>query len=233
MSSEQQEVAELVRSGRYFDEARGWYKALYIGPISERSFFLVIAVLATLVSLMALAAVDALLPLHQQVGLLMRNPDIDRRQMSLVGLRPQGKSLNSSLEKFFVVQYVLDRESYLPVSYAADSAFVRAHSDANVLAQYDALYSPANPRSPANILGNTGKRLVSIGDVKGRLDKQFHVGTVKFSTALEGVGIEAKTQWTATVSYYYSPLRTKYGPDGLYVQDPQFKVVSYAVTQTP
>ena len=233
MSSEQQEVAELVRSGRYFDEAKAWYRTLYISPISERSFFLLIAVLAGLIGLMALMAVHSLLPLSEQPGLLVRNGDIDQRVMSLHGLRPRGNAMNPALEKFFVMQYVASRESYSPADYATDSAFVRAHSDANVLAQYNAVYGAANPRSPANILGSTGKRIVTLGEAVGHLRKQPHTATVKFSTELQGVGVNAKTQWTATLSYYYSPLLTMPGQDGLLVKDPQFKVVSYVATQTP
>ena len=235
MSSEQQEVADLIRSGRYYAEARDWYKTLYIGPISERSFFLLIAGLAAAISLLALLAVHSLLPLTWRPGLIVYNHDVDGQRPSLGVLQPHGASMNGSIEKFFVMQYVVARESYQPTDFAADSAFVRAHSTPEVANQYAALYGPANPRSPANVLGSSGKRVVTLGDIAVRRgSKMPRQVTVKFSTALQGVGVEAKTQWTATLSYYYSPLLTKEGgPQGLLVKDPQFKVVSYAVTQTP
>ncbi len=240
MGNEQQEVAELIRSGRYFDEARRWYQTMYLSPIAERCVFLLVAVVAGVIAIVGFLAVGGLLPITARPPVMIATPALDSEIPSIARLRARDKPLNAALAEFMVANYVVKRESYAAGEFAADMAFVRAHSDPTVLAGYDALYGPQNPRSPANILGQKGRRVVDLygitllpgeGDVRQ--------AEVKFSTILEGIGSQAKTQWTARVSYYYSPMVVTGGVDNatgqeyLSVEEPQFKVVNYAVSQTP
>lgn len=239
MTQEQQEVAEQIRSGKYFDEARGWYQALYIGPISERTFFLMVAGLAGLIALVGFIAFLMFMPITQRPGLLVRTADPDRLVMEIERIRPRAQPLERAMERFMLQTYVERRESYIPQDYEANLAFTRAQSDAPTYAAYDALYGRANPRSPVNILGAVGRRYVTVQFINVDETVEPKLATVKFSTELEGVGVQAKTQWTATLGYYYSPMQPTEMEDPatgelrLTVEDPQLKVVNYAVTQTP
>lgn len=238
MTKEQEETAELLRSGQYYEDARGWYQALYIGPISERAFFMVIAVLAGLVMLVSIIALTGLLPLTEKPGLLIRNDALNTRTPAIYRIRDEGANINDSMRQFMVGTYVTSRESYKAGDYKRSRAYVLAHSDAPTGASYNALYDPSNPRSPAAILGELGQRLVTIQSVNFKENVEPKLAIVKFSTELRGIGSTSKTQWTATLGYYYSPMQVTDGKDAegnptVTVEDPQFQVVSYAVAQTP
>ncbi len=236
MNNEQQEVAELIRSGKYFSEARSWFQALYIGPIAERSFFLLVAIMAGLIALVGFVALMTFLPLTERPALLVATTAPDRVIPVINRVRPTGQKLETALERFLLQEYVERRESYTAQEYAINLAFIRAHSEASVFASYDALYGAANPRSPVAILGTSGKRIATVQTIALNGATQ---AVVKFSTELEGVGTQPKSQWTATLTYAYSPMRTtevtdpQTGEKDVLVEDLQFKVVSYAVSQTP
>src|SRR5262245_9442337 len=126
---ENQNIAELVRSGAYFDEARKWYQALYIGPISERTFFLIIAGLAIMVGITGMVAVVLLLPLKERPAILVANERLDDTALDLMRMRPAHAALHSGMREFMLGQYVIRRESYDAVRYSKYYAFIHAHSD--------------------------------------------------------------------------------------------------------
>ena len=53
MNEDTEIVSNMVRDGKYFDASRSWYQTIYIGPIAERSFFLVVAGLSIFVAIFA------------------------------------------------------------------------------------------------------------------------------------------------------------------------------------
>lgn len=239
MSQEQQHVAELIRSGRYYSEARGWYEALYIGPISERSFFLVVAGLASLVALVAFIAVMGLMPITWKPAVLVRNTALDTGVPSLVPMSQRGADMNQGIVQFMVANYVGRREGYNAVEYPLNAKFVAAQSDAPTRAAYEATYGKGNPRSPVNVLGTVGQRLVTIHSITLNEAVEPKLATVKFSTDITGISGGTKTEWTAVLGYYYSPMNVTdevdqaTGEEGISVEDPQFQVVNYVVSQTP
>ncbi len=131
------------------------------------------------------------------------------------------------------------RESYDAEDYQLNYNFIHAHSNESTYAEYATIYGSTNPQSPAAILGDIGKRNVSITSAKIDDTVTPHTATVTFETELEGVPTENKTRWTATLQFYYSDLaitQTKDPQTGEMVdtmQDPQFQVVSYALSQAP
>lgn len=239
MSHEQQEVAEQIRTGKYFEEARAWYQTLYIGPISERAFFLIVGVLAGLIALVGIVAFAGLMPVTEHPGLLVstQQPEIEKPVINR--MRQRGQPLAVAMERFLLQSYVERRESYKWQEFETNMNFIRAHSDGPTFAGYEAIYGQANPRSPVNILGERGLRKAQTTSLHINEAVEPKIATVKFSTELEGVGTQAKTQWTATLGYYYSPMQvtevtnSETGELSVVVEDPQLKVVNYAVTQTP
>lgn len=233
------EASELIRQGRYFDQARQWYSALYIGPISERSFFLVLGLLAVLVGLCGFAALVGLTPLTDRPALVIRNDRLDETMPSLIRLRESGQDINDALRLYMVKQYVFSRESYIAASYAKDVRFVAAHSDPGIAATYIAAVGPENPRNPAALLGAYGTRTVQISNVSLSKVDGRNRAVVRFSTELGGSAPAGKSQWTATIDFNYSDAVVTEATDPetnqktATLQQPEFQVVSYALTQAP
>lgn len=241
MSEPYKEIADAVRSGSYFLEARQWFQAVYIGPISERSFFLIIAVLASVVAFFSLAAVFRLMPLTNRDPVLVYATDRpDDVYMTLVPLTEKREPVNPAIVEFFVTQYVLAREGYFYQTFAANARFVRAQSDVNTYNAYATAYSPSNPASPLANLGEYGQRLVTPRSVRMSSTKDGKGSAeVMFSTEVRGSDNPTITNWTAKIDFVYTELTTELvdnpqtGDKDLKIRDPQFQVVNYVLQQNP
>jgi type IV secretion system protein VirB8 len=241
MTEPNKQIADAIRSGSYFLEARQWFQAVYIGPISERSFFLIIALLAAVVAFFSLAGVFRLMPLTNRDPVLVYATDRpDDVYMTLVPLTEKREPVNPAIVEFFVTQYIIAREGYFYQTFASNARFVRAQSDVITYNAYATAYSPNNSASPFASLGEYGQRLVTprsvriapIRDGKGSAE-------VMFTTEVRGSDNPTITNWTAKMDYVYTELTTEMvdnaqtGDKDLNVRDPQFQVVSYVLQQNP
>lgn len=225
----------MIKSGAYFEQSRKWYQALYIGPISERSFFLIVAILAGLVAIIAFFAVLGLLPITARPPLVLRTEQMDVAVPDITHMRERGQPVNEAMLEFYIGAYVQLRESYAVASYESNYAFVHTHSDAATAAAYAAAFGRENPRSPANLLGENGARYVEVQSIDTDKSTDPMTAKVSFSTELFGTSTpSAKTQWTATIQFYYSDLAVIENPDGTTTtQEPVFQVVKYDLQQAP
>lgn len=234
---DEHDASELIRQGSYFQQARQWYTALYIGPISERSFFLVLGALALVVGLCGFFAFVGLTPLTERPPVVIKNARINDTVPSLTRLRADGETVNEAMRSYMVQQYVISREDYHYDTFGKNSRFVVAHSDAGTAASYVASVGPENPRNPAALLGAYGTRSVSITDVTFAKADGVQRAIVRFSTELGGSAPPGKTQWTATIDFNYSDAVVtettdpETGEVKASLQQPTFQVVNYVLTQ--
>lgn len=237
MDAYSKELAAKIESGEYFEASRAWYQAIYIGSVSERALFLVIAGMASVVALLAIMSLKALLPITERQGILISASRIDDTVPQMVPLKSQGDSLRHALQNFFLRSYVYKRESYSAADFAANYRFIQAQSDPSVFAEYHALYGEQQVNSPVSILGATGRRLVTIHSIDINDSVEPNLATVKFSTEVVGVGAGSHANWTAVLQFYYTDLSVvptvdaTTGVRGYRTQDPLFQVVHYALTQ--
>lgn len=231
-SNEDLETAKLVRSGAYYKDALSWYQAVYIGPISERSFFLIIGGLAGLIGLIALASFIALMPIHARPGVLVKNGDVSGQVFSLSPLRARGQSLNDAMLNFYINAYVGARESYVPSQAEVLKAFASAHSDPGTLSSYLAQIDPANPQSPQRSAGTAGQRLVEPVSISMNKSVEPPIAQVQYYT-YDGERGQSPHLWQVTLGYYYTPMEVKEvvdkdsGQTIIRTEEPQFQVVQY------
>lgn len=241
MPEQDKQIAESIRSGAYFVQARGWYETLYIGPISERTFFIIIAFLAVLVAFFSVSGVMRLLPITDRNPVLVYATDRpDDVHMSLLPLTKRQEPVNPAILEFFVTQYVIAREGYFSQTFVANARFVRAQSNVNAYNAYATAYSPTNPQSPIASLGEYGQRLVTIYSVQiSPIVDGKGTANVIFSAETKGGEVSSTTNWTAKLDYIYKELITKpvdnpkTGNQELQITDPQFQVVNYVLQQNP
>jgi type IV secretory pathway component VirB8 len=237
MDTDSKQIAEMVRSGEYFEQSRQWYRTIYIGPLSERTFFLLISLMAGLVAFFAFVAILAFLPVTDRPPLLVATDRIDETVPHLQELQPKGMPINTALMRFFAKTYVERREGYSADSYARDYYFIKAQSDPIAFKDYLASYGSTNPQSPAAILGRQGKRRVTIESIDIRSGSDPKTATVQFSTDVEGTSNPTHAEWTAVLQFYYTdlvvtPVRDLQTNQEIFkTQDPQFQVVNYVLTQ--
>lgn len=238
MSEDAKKIAESIRSGKYYQEARQWYGALYIGPISERTFFLIVAILSAFVAFAGIMAALSLTPLTTKPAIVVpADPRAEDIVLSLIPLRKPGDDLDESLRNFFVTQYVQSREGYEVNAYTRNANFIRAQSDEATYNEYAATYLASNPHSPAAALGVNGLRIATIKSVSISGRGKTGSAKVKFSTELKGVDDTTRTQWTAKLDFNYTSLKiesvtnTETHKKELKITDPTFQVTKYVLTQ--
>ncbi len=236
MNNENQHLAEEIRSGRYFEQARGWFQAIYISPISERTVFMLVAGLSLMVLLGAFISLSSLLPVTEQKRVILYAPErADEVVPRLVSLKEKGEDTNMALQRFFLEQYVMAREGYSFASFARNALFVHAHSTADAYAQFEAAADPANAESYAAKLSNTATREISVGGIRWVPGEQKNTATVTFTSEIIGAEDNAKTKWTAKIEYTYKELTVSSsvdpdsGEEKLETTDPEFQVVNYVV----
>lgn len=234
MNPEEKILAESIRSGKYFEESRGWFQVVCIGPISERTFFLVIALLAALVAFASVSAMMALLPITERPPVYIRAGDrMDDTVKTLVPINASKHDLNAAMTNFFVTHYVKARESYFASTYLSNANFIRQQSDDAVYATYIAQNDVTNPTSPAALLGQIGQRVLTIHKV----DINNDTALVKFTATNILVDNENKTRWTARIQFRYTGMKVdekknaETGVLEITTTDPKFQVVKYELEQ--
>lgn len=238
MNTKPKQLSEWIRSGEYYEKSREWFKTVYIGPVSERGLFLIIALMASSVAFMGFLALYRILPLVDHPAILISNGRLDDTLPRLVHLKEKRTPLNEALQQFFLKNYVMKREGYKAANYDANYAFIKSQSDENAFAEYTSRYDRANPNSPAAILGAYGVRVVEVSSIELNDKVEPRVATVRFSTDVQGINNGSQANWTAVVQYYYNDMLVTSmvdpltGVETFETQDPQFKVVHYALTQT-
>lgn len=238
MSNDDKEIAESVRSGAYFEQSRAWFDTIYFSIISERTFYLMMAVSTTFIGIICLISVLSLLPIVTRPALLIPGGDrIDEIIPKLIPLRSPGASVEPAVMRFFISQYVKSREGYSYSTYSSNAMFVQAQSNDAVYQAFTEYYSSANPQGPAALLGENGERKVVVRGISVRKEGEIWIAKVNFVTEDVGIETESNSQWTADIKFQYTPLTMEEGIDpetgkkALHVVDPQFKVVEYVLTK--
>ncbi len=236
-TEEQDEVAAKIADGSYFDEARKWYDILYIGPISERIFFIIITFIAVLITIFATMSVINLLPIKPRIPFVYRAKDFIGEIPHMIRLKAANEESNPALIKYYLKTYVRMRESYNEDRFLMQWAFMQHYNDAKTFQEYDRLTNPNNPRSPIRQYGKYADVEVAIQSVTYDKSVTPYRGTVNFSTEVIGNNQKNKTNWTATISFEYTDLKEtsyyseKYGDYVLEYEEPTFRVVSYDVRE--
>lgn len=238
MATEHEDIANALEDGSYFAQAREWYNTVYLNPISERVFFIVVTSLAAGVFIMAFLAFVYLLPIKPRIPFVYRTKDIVGTIPNMIRLKEPSEPTNPALIRYYVGTYVSMRESYSEAKFLVNRAFMQHYSDENVFDEYNRQTHPSNPRSP---IRRFGKYIFVETKIENVVVDRASAGPSKaiidFSTDEIGPDGRKKAQWTATVAFYYTDLverdviDPRTGEITLDYDQPTFQVVSYDVKE--
>lgn len=230
-------IAEKLEDGSYFKEGRQWYSAIYISPISERIFFIILTCVAGLIFIMAVLALLYLLPIKPRIPFVYRAANMFEEVPTMVRLKKPEDPANPAIVRYYLSAYTTMRESYSEDKFLSSRAFVKAYSDPSVFDEYNRLTHPDNPRSPIRRFGRFIDLSAKVQSVRFDRSAQPYKATVQFSTEEIGTSVSEKTNWTATINFFYTDLverdviDPKTGHIMLEFDEPTFQVVSYDVTE--
>lgn len=218
---EYHQIAQSIENGNFFEESKKWYRALYLSILTDRCFYIVVTIIATLAALFAIFGFLKLLPISPAEPLLfpMKNTIRDTPMMSR--LREDiYEPVNLSLARYHANAFVKKREDYSFERVQSRFRFLKGYSDKATMQAYSKYINPASPRSPINkyqknvtrdvIITNTVIRKAD-GTTSELIDwdkttEDQYIADVYY-TAREFYPEKAQySDWRATVEFNYKPL---------------------------
>ncbi len=204
IAEENQQIIESVKSGAYFSEARKWYDTVYMQPLPERIYFIVVTALAGFIFIMTFISVDNLLPLTDQRPYVYLNEEFNTLPV-VTRLRAPDEDINSVMKRFMVQQFVNYYESYSEDAYTSNQRYIRNYAADDVYRRYKRYVDPKNPQSPLVRFQKTYDRLIEIDAVRMLGKTSPFDAEIDFTSTIVGRDQSRSQSFTARLSYEYIP----------------------------
>lgn len=187
---------------KYFADAKSWdEERLRTAKRSQRIAW-GLGGLGALAGIVGLGAVAALAPLKRvevvtvRVNQLTGAVDVETE---LTGKKPI--AYDEAVTKYFLANYVRDRESWNPAAAKENFNTVAILSAPAEQTRWNTYYSPRNPVSPRVVWGDKAfadARITNIAFINNR------VANVRFTRTLQTDTAAQSTDWIATVTFGYT-----------------------------
>lgn len=203
-------TAELIESGKYYEDVRGWYSQLYIYPMVERVLIATMLVVCCVCGLIVWKSIDNIYPLNVRVPFNVYSSwDSDEYYPELIKLANDTQQIEKEVAEYMLINYTVDRETYLPY---LDEKATRYNEDrhSRVLEQsskrmkriYRDIIDPYNYESPFFSYDINTERIVD----KEEARVEFHptdpyIAYVYFKVIKKHDGKETKSNWVSEITY--------------------------------
>lgn len=227
ISEEYRKIAEKVRTGEYYREARNMYDFSVHDPMSERYLYVAITSLALMIFSVAFFAADGLYPLQTPVPFIVNTNNITEdlpRIRSMLSYK--GENAGEALLRFMVQNYVVMREEYDIDTLDRDLNGIKSQSMESVFREVQDYIDPRNPESPITLYQRHSKRRINIVSFKHSSDKESAVEVI-YEAIVESRGDTKKSMWQANISFQYTGLALDQNGEGEKVKPVKFVVTQY------
>lgn len=194
-------IAEKVRTGEYFREARSMYDVTIHDPMSERYLYVFITGLAVFVLMIALIAVQGLYPLQSAIPLIYITHDFYEDIPHIQSLQTyKNEDPSEALLRFLVKNYILVREEYDIGTFDRDVNSVKSQSSDSVYKEFQQFIDPHNPESPITVYQRHSKRKINVLKIRRLSDGM----EVIFEATIDSRTEVKRSHWRANISFQYS-----------------------------
>lgn len=187
---------------RYFADAKSWDEEKLRQVKRSRRVAYAVGTIGAIVGIAGLGTVVALLPLKRievvtvRINQLTGAVDV---QTQLTGKKPV--AYDEAVTKYFLANYVRDRESWNPAAAKENFDTVAILSTPIEQQRWNSFYSPRNPASPRVIWGDRAfadARITNISFINTR------VANVRFTRTVQTDTAQQASDWIATVTFGYT-----------------------------
>lgn len=197
-----------IEDGTYIRKARQWYSDIYHVPIAERSFYVIIIVLAILNSLLAVQSFLSIFPLNVKVPFLTYSDDAwaDLPIAKKLASEPL-EDKNFAVMKHLVKTYIVNRESYDIENYELRYRNIASQSTKSVFDKYKENMDATNLYSPYRIYTNRFKRNINVASIAFQSTGKDAFARIIFYASVVNVfdGREAKrAKFQVDMNFQYS-----------------------------
>ena len=188
---------------RYFDEARRWDQDRLASALRSRRLAWIAAGTGAALAIVATGAVALLAPLKTVEPFVIRVDEATGAVDVMRGLSDDEAPVryDEAVSKYFLAQYVRNREGYLDP--AAEDAFrlVALLSAPTEQRRWADAYRGSNPDSPQNLYGRDGEAIVAIRAIGFIGDG---VANVRFRRTVRSAQQTVESDWIATIAFTYT-----------------------------
>lgn len=179
-------VAENIKTGQYYSDARKWYTHKYLYPISERSLLVLVFSITSIAFLVVLYNFNAIFPLKKEVPFVVKVEDSVDYYSIIKPLLVGDESPAEALTKYLIETYIDAYESYNFKTIAKREARIRSSSSKRVFKSYSNFMNTTNPESPLLLYQKTSMRTVRIlSTTLSHDDSEVSKAVVRFETILD------------------------------------------------
>lgn len=206
------DIADKVRSGEYFREARAAYDLDVHDPMTDRYWYILLTVLAVVIMFVAVSALDSLYPLKRSVPFIFGSNDIvdDLPHMKSL-LKYSGESPDTAVQRFLVTNYVKAREEYDIKNFDRNQNAVHSQSSPEVTAAYEQAIDPRNAQSPFVLYQRQITRFITVAGASAPLadPKQptHFTMQVVYDAVLKGGGDGKASRFQADIAFKYEGIK--------------------------
>jgi type IV secretory pathway component VirB8 len=109
-------IAQKIRDGSYYADARSWYAARYLRPITDRSLLIIASIIALFIVATAAIGIYQLLPSSRQITIIIPAENSSRYMHRIQPLAEENTPPQDAIADFLIRQYVTWRETFSPDS---------------------------------------------------------------------------------------------------------------------
>lgn len=209
-----QDIHRMIEDGSYFRDALDWYAFTYLAPIWQRSIAFFVCLFMLIAAIPVIISFDHLYPLSTRIPFVVWAKYSEDQYPTLKKLAENMDNSEEMLIQYFIVNYIKDRETYLPGNRADmryREARVREASSRRVDREYNRFTSPKNPDSPFAVYGKNSRRVISnirVTFPKGQ--KKLALARATFDAYVSNVRnkqVINVTKWEAEISFRFTDLR--------------------------
>ena len=185
----------------YFDKARRFDQDRMVWAERSRRLAWFVALVASVLACVSVAAVVALTPLKTVEPFVIRVDNSTGIVDVVSALSSAAGSYDEEVTKYFAARYVRSREGY--VWSEAEENFRTASLMSNAAEQqrFAAAYRGSNPESPQNIYGRSASSRIGIKSISLI---NSNVVSVRYTRTITRGDDVRTTHWVATLTYTYA-----------------------------
>lgn len=194
-------IANKVRTGEYYREARGMYDTTINDPMSERYIYVFVTFCSVIIFLIAYFAMEGLYPLKRSIPLTYLTHDIIEdmpRVKSLQNFKNENPS--EALLRFLVKNYIMLREEYDITTFDRDANGIKSQSSDEVFRQFQQFIDPHNKESPIKVYQRHSRRKIVVLSTRRTPEGMEAI----FEAIIDSRTDVKKSHWRVNIAFQYT-----------------------------
>ena len=201
-------ISADLESGSYYSDSRKWYSEIFHTPIAQRSYYIIVILLALINSYFGVQSFLGVFPLSHIVPFAIYSnnvwEDIPRiRRISTKSSENKGVAVM----KFLLASYVENRESYDLPQFELRYRNIWSQSTKEVFEEFKKQIDASNPYSFYQLYTNRSRRAIYVESMDFESGKNEYVAHVVYTASVLSLSNNDEighSKWRADLTYKYT-----------------------------